>query len=139
MKKSLVNHLVSNGFTEGITVDPDMFKEVYRSKYGKVRVYQIIGVDQESKKWAADPKHRDCDVEGGWYCKGRYPPALSQFIKQGKDFVQLEDFNKKDADDEYQKQYFQGMKDKDDRAKAQQQNMKKQNGAVKRPNNNDQL
>jgi dolichyl-diphosphooligosaccharide--protein glycosyltransferase len=107
MTKSLVYNLVRNDL---VPADAAMFKEVYRTKYGKVRIFKIMGVDKESKKWVADPKNRDCDVEGGWYCKGQYPPALDTFLKVKKDFVQLEDFNKKDEDTEYQQKYFESMK-----------------------------
>ena len=110
---------------EGVEVNPKMFKEVYRTKYNKVRVYKIMNVDQESKKWVADPKNRDCDVEGGWFCRGLYPPALKEFIKKGKDFVQLEDFNKKDEDSEYQKQYFEGIMKKEERVRNVKKNAHK--------------
>jgi len=109
MKRSLVYTLVRNGVSEGVSADPSKFSEVWRTKYGKVRIYKINGVDEESKKWAADPKNRDCDVEGGWYCRGRYPPALYPYVKEGKDFIQLEDFNKKEDDSEYQKQYLEKL------------------------------
>jgi Uncharacterized membrane protein, required for N-linked glycosylation len=115
MMKSLVNHLVSNQFMQDIKVDPSMFQEVFRSRYGKVRVYKITYIDEHSKKWAADPKNRKCDVEGGWFCRGQYPPALDQFLKEGKDFAQLEDFNKKGYDEDYVRQYFDGIKQKEER------------------------
>lgn len=117
MMNSLVNHLVSNKFMPDIEVDPSMFQEVFRSKYGKVRVYKIIDIDEESKKWAADPKNRKCDVEGGWFCRGLYPPGLHEFLKEGKDFAQLEDFNKKGYDEDYVKQYFDGMKKREEKQK----------------------
>jgi dolichyl-diphosphooligosaccharide--protein glycosyltransferase len=124
MQRSLIARLVSNK-PEG--VDPTQFQEVFRSKYGKVKVFKIIGVDEESKEWGADPKNRKCDVEGGWFCRGQYPPALLQFSMEGKDFAQLEDFNKKGYDEDYRKQYFDGMKKKEERTKA----MKKRQGQKK--------
>jgi dolichyl-diphosphooligosaccharide--protein glycosyltransferase len=129
MERSLVAHLVSHKLKPGVEVDPTQFQEVFRSRYGKIRVYKIIGVDQESKRWASDPKNRECDVEGGWFCRGQYPPALLNFLQEGKDFAQLEDFNRKtsDEDDEdYQKQYFDGMKKKDERMKAMKKKQKKE-------------
>ena len=94
-----------------------MFNEVYRSKYGKVRIYKILGVDEESKKWVADPANRKCDAPGSWFCPGQYPPALNAILSKGKDFSQLEDFNKrkggKDADDEYTKKYFEDLQNPD--------------------------
>ena len=89
------------------------FHEVYRSKYGKVRIYKILGVSEESKKWINDPANRVCDAPGSWYCKGQYPPALKSILAEKRDFSQLEDFNKKNKipdDDEYQRKYFEDMK-----------------------------
>jgi len=106
---SLVNHLVSNGM-RGVTVDPEKFREVFRSKYGKVRVYEIVGADKESKAWCADPKNRICDVPGSWFCRGQYPPALQEVLNKAKTFVQLEDFNRKEEDSEYQKLYMENVK-----------------------------
>ena len=76
MQKSLVFNLVNNGYADedGGELDSNMLKEVYWTEYGKGRIYKIMGVDSESKKWVADPKNRVCDVEGGWYCRGQYPP-----------------------------------------------------------------
>ena len=92
--------------------DPEKFREVFRSKYGKVRVFKLIGVDEGSKAWAADPNNRICDIEGGWYScsKGQYPPALKEVIENRFDFTQLEDFNRDQTiDSEYQKQYFENL------------------------------
>ncbi len=86
------------------------FKEVFKSKYGKVRIFKILGVSKESKAWVANPANKLCDVQGSWYCPGQYPPALEPVLKSKTDFAQLEDFNKGRADDEYQKQYFENLK-----------------------------
>jgi len=95
----------------GISADPNRFKEVFMSKYGKVRIFEILKVSQDSKKWVADPKNRKCDVEGGWFCRGQYPPALKKVLDEKQDFSQLEDFNKQTGiDEEYQKQYFENLK-----------------------------
>ena len=40
-----------------------------------MRIYEILNVDQESKKWLADPANRSCDRPGSWYCPGNYPPV----------------------------------------------------------------
>jgi hypothetical protein len=53
-----------------------MFEEVYTSKHGKVKIFKVVGVDQRSKSFAADPSNRLCDAEGSWYCPGQYPPGL---------------------------------------------------------------
>lgn len=108
MQASLVHHLVRDGMS-GIKVDPEKFSQVFRSKYGKVRVYKIVGADEESKAWAADPKNRICDAPGSWFCRGQYPPSLQEVLKKGKTFVQLEDFNRKEDDSEYQKQYMENL------------------------------
>jgi dolichyl-diphosphooligosaccharide--protein glycosyltransferase len=108
MQASLVNHLVADG-QRGIKVDPNKFKEVFRSKYAKARVFKIIDVDEESKAWVADPKSKICDAQGSWFCRGQYPPALQEVLKKGKNFVQLEDFNKKDEDSDFQKLYHEGL------------------------------
>lgn len=109
MRASFLYNLHSQGIAPGVEVDPAKFKEVFRSKYGKVRVYKLLGTDEESKSWVADPKNRICDVEGGWYCRGQYPPALKEVLDKKKDFAQLEDFNSKKDDMEYQKQYFENL------------------------------
>lgn len=93
-----------------VEVDATKFLEVFRTKYGKVRIYKIIGADQESKAWSADPKNRICDVPGSWFCPGQYPPALREVLEKGKTFVQLEDFNRNDEDSEYQQQYMESLR-----------------------------
>ena len=51
-------------------------------------------------------------MEGSWYCPGQYPPGLQKVLKDKKDFKQLEDFNAKtEADDEYQRKYFEHLND----------------------------
>merc|ERR1712038_1898282 len=122
MSASLVHHLVSHGMRD-VKVDSDKFREVFRSQYGKVRVYKIMGKDEESKAWAADPKNRICDVPGSWFCRGQYPPALQEVLDKGKAFVQLEDFNKREEDSEYQKLYMENL---------EKQRQKKQSAEVKR-------
>jgi len=106
MHASLVHHLVRNGYG-GVEVDTNQFLEVYRTRFGKVRIYKIIGVDEESKKWV--PENRVCDVPGSWFCPGQYPPAVQAVLNKGKTFVQLEDFNKNEDDSEYQKLYFEKL------------------------------
>lgn len=107
MADSMLYKLVGNGIRPDAEVDRNRFKEVYRSKYGKVRIYKIMSVSKESKDWVADPANRVCDAPGSWFCRGQYPPALQKILKEKKDFKQLEDFNAKGEDDsEYQKEYF---------------------------------
>ena len=118
MGRSLLANLVSYRINPDAKVDPEQFQEVFKSKFGKVRIYKIMNVDKESKDWAVDPSNRICDVEGGWFCRGQYPPAVLKYVNEGKTFAQLEDFNKKGYDEEYRKQYFDGLKKKDERRKA---------------------
>lgn len=76
MERSLLYKLHSSGLKPGINVDPSLFQHVYSSKYGLVRIYKVMDVDQESREWLADPSNRICDAPGSWYCVGQYPPKL---------------------------------------------------------------
>jgi len=109
MERSLLYHLHGHEIKNGVQADPNKWKEVFRSKYGRVRIYKILGVDEKSKKWVSDSANRLCDVPGSWFCPGQYPPGLSDVLSLKKDFAQLEDFNRDDADEEYQKQYFENL------------------------------
>mmetsp|Transcript_32113 Transcript_32113/g.78249 ORF Transcript_32113/g.78249 Transcript_32113/m.78249 type:complete len:975 (+) Transcript_32113:292-3216(+) len=107
---SLLYKLHSNGYVPGVNADPNRFRPVFQSKYGKVRIYKIMSVSEESKQWVLD--NRECDAPGSWFCPGKYPPALQKVLAEKKDFAQLEDFNRGSADDEYQKQYFENLNKK---------------------------
>ena len=109
MEKSLLYKLHSHHRAEGVVANPELFQEVFSSKYGKVRIYKVLKVSEESKRWVADPANLKCDVEGGWFCPGQYPPALIPILNNKKDFAQLEDFNRGNADDEYQQKYHEGL------------------------------
>jgi dolichyl-diphosphooligosaccharide--protein glycosyltransferase len=111
MKRSLLYVLHSSGFKEGVEAPADKFSEVFRSKYGKVRIWKILGVSEESKAWVKDPANRKCDVAGSWFCPGQYPPGLTEALSSKTDFQQLEDFNTGGADAEYTKQYFANLND----------------------------
>ena len=106
MEKSFLFKLHSHNIRPGVKADPEKFKEVHRTKYGKVRIYKILGVSRKSKQWVID--HRECDA-GGWFCPGKYPPGLREILNKKKDFAQLEDFNRDSKDDEYQKEYFENL------------------------------
>jgi dolichyl-diphosphooligosaccharide--protein glycosyltransferase len=114
---------------------------VYRSKYGRVRIYKILGIDEESKAWV--PGHRTCDVEGGWFCPGHYPPGLGDILKSKTDFAQLEDFNRGVSDAEYQKQYFEALNNPNEasrkaRKHEREENLQKKVGdGTASSNNND--
>lgn len=115
MKRSLLYVLHSSGLVEGVVAPPDKFHEVFRSKYGKVRIWKVLGVSEESKAWVANPDNRVCDVPGSWFCPGQYPPGLNKVLASKTDFRQLEDFNRQssgqDDDDEYTKKYFENLND----------------------------
>ena len=85
MAASLLYKLHSNGLKPGVHVNPKWFREVYRSKYGLVRIYKVLGVDKEAKKWAMDPKNWKCDRPGSWYCPGQYPPGFPKPPSTHKD------------------------------------------------------
>jgi dolichyl-diphosphooligosaccharide--protein glycosyltransferase len=112
MEESLLYKLVMNQLVPDVQVDPNRFKEVFRSKHAKVRIYKILSVSKESKEWVENPANRICDAPGSWYCRGQYPPALEKILKEKSDFKQLEDFNRKggDGDEEYTKQYMENLK-----------------------------
>lgn len=109
MERSLLYKLHSHQRAEGVVANPDLFQEMFTSKYGKVRIFKVLQVSEESKRWVADPTNLKCDVEGGRFCPGQYPPALVPILNQKRDFAQLEDFNRGDADDEYQQKYHEGL------------------------------
>eukprot|EP00554_Chaetoceros_debilis_P004761 CAMPEP_0194095368 /NCGR_PEP_ID=MMETSP0149-20130528/56790_1 /TAXON_ID=122233 /ORGANISM="Chaetoceros debilis, Strain MM31A-1" /LENGTH=962 /DNA_ID=CAMNT_0038781309 /DNA_START=608 /DNA_END=3496 /DNA_ORIENTATION=- len=112
MRESLLYKLHSHKIQPGVTTDPNRFREMFTSRYGKCRVFKVLSVSEESKKWVADPANKDCDVEGGWYCRGQYPPGMQKILKEKKDFSQLEDFNSGEKDNEYQEKYFENLEKK---------------------------
>lgn len=107
MRRSLLYNLHENG-NPGITVDPNLFQEVFRSQYSLVRIYKVMRVSEKSKKWLADPANRVCNPPGSWICPGQYPPAkpIQDMLAKRIDFGQLEDFNRRKKDDEYYKAYM---------------------------------
>eukprot|EP00798_Chlamydomonas_sp_ICE-L_P023253 gene23253-30480_t len=78
MSKSLLYKLVATGAPgyPDVKLNPDYWELVYQGRYGKIRIYKVKGVDQESRRWLADPANRLCDRPGSWYCPGQYPPAI---------------------------------------------------------------
>ena len=109
MERSLLYRLHGHQVKSGVEADPNKWEEVFRSRYGRVRIYKILGVDKQSKAWVEDRANRVCDVPGSWFCPGQYPPGLSDVLSRKKDFAQLEDFNQDSSDEEYQKQYFENL------------------------------
>ena len=114
MAASLLYKLHSAGIRPGVRADPDLFREVFQSKHGKVRIYKVLHVSKESKDWVADPANRKCDAPGSWYCVGQYPPKFAKFMENMTNFKQLEDFNVADTEksQEYQRKYMAAMNGK---------------------------
>ena len=114
MAASLLYKLHSAGIRPGVKADPDLFREVFQSKHGKVRIYKVLHVSKESKDWVADPANRICDAPGSWYCVGQYPPKFAKFMENMTNFKQLEDFNVASTQQskEYQRKYMAAMSGK---------------------------
>jgi len=109
MGKSLLYKLVSAGQKQGVSLNSTLWREVYTSRYNKVRIFKVLKVSKKSRKWLADPANRICDAPGSWYCSGQYPPAWKKLISQRVSFAQLEDFNRGGGNSEYTKQYMARM------------------------------
>ena len=134
MRRSLLYTLHSSGIKPDVEAPPDKFVEKYRSKYGKVRIWKLLGVSEESKAWVADPANRKCDVPGSWFCPGQYPPGLSSILSRKKDFQQLEDFNRGGGgDDEYTKQYFSDLRDPETARRKIMEKAQQQDGGPGKP------
>jgi dolichyl-diphosphooligosaccharide--protein glycosyltransferase len=80
LTKSLLYKLHFHKIHHRVQVQSDFFQEVYKSKYGKVRIFKIMNVDQESKAWVT--KNKKCDKPGGWICPGSYPPKLIPYTSR---------------------------------------------------------
>lgn len=106
MERSFLYALHGHRIKPGVVANPKFFEEVFRSKYGKVRIFKLLGVSRKSKTWVE--KNRQCDA-GGWFCPGKYPPGLKEILDKKKDFAQLEDFNRGASDADYQKEYFENL------------------------------
>ena len=90
MGASLLYNLHGHNQVPGVKVDESMFKEVFTSKYNKIRIFQVMNVDQESREWVANPENRLCDVPGSWYCPGQYQePGASHNVLS---LTQVRDF-----------------------------------------------
>merc|ERR1712087_35757 len=94
MAKSLLYKACQHGVAKGVKLDKRLFKEVHTTRHGRMRIYEVMNISQESKDWIADPANRVCDAPGSWYCVGQYPPALDKLIAKRRSFSQVEDFNK---------------------------------------------
>eukprot|EP00286_Rhodomonas_abbreviata_P008919 CAMPEP_0181337548 /NCGR_PEP_ID=MMETSP1101-20121128/28083_1 /TAXON_ID=46948 /ORGANISM="Rhodomonas abbreviata, Strain Caron Lab Isolate" /LENGTH=952 /DNA_ID=CAMNT_0023448061 /DNA_START=124 /DNA_END=2982 /DNA_ORIENTATION=+ len=109
MARSMLYKLIMHGRKQGVVANETMWREVYSSKYQKVRIFKVLKVSKKSRNWLADPANRICDAPGSWYCVGQYPPPLMDLINSRVSFKQLEDFNRGGGDSEYTRQYMQRM------------------------------
>ena len=74
MANSLLFKLVSFK----VCVSEDHFEEVFTSKYRKVRIYKVVDVDMESRKWLEDPNNRVCDPPGKLAVSGTIPAGIEK-------------------------------------------------------------
>ena len=58
MANSLLFKLHRNRINPQVKVDAKRFKEVFMSEFGKVRIYEVVGVSKKSKLWAANHSNR---------------------------------------------------------------------------------
>lgn len=83
MGSSLIWYLDNRGKPKGSPFpDSDRFKEVFVSENSKVRIVEVLQVDETSKAWAANPKNWVCDSPTSWICKGQYPPKLMDLFNE---------------------------------------------------------
>jgi len=113
MRNSLIYNMHQHGQGD-VELNPELYREVYKSKYGKVRIFKVRKRSKKSLEWVANPDNRECDAPGSWYCTGKYPPALQEYLDERKDFQQLEDFNveKDEHHEKYQQEYMNKMRQK---------------------------
>lgn len=50
MRKSLLYNLHGDGIVKGVSLDKSLFRQVYSSKYGLVRIFKVLNVSEESKQ-----------------------------------------------------------------------------------------
>ncbi|CBZ30666.1 putative oligosaccharyl transferase subunit [Leishmania mexicana MHOM/GT/2001/U1103] len=111
MRASLLYNLHEAGKTAAVKVDPSLFQEVYSSKYGLVRIFKVMNVSAESKKWVADPANRVCRPPGSWICPGQYPPAkeIQEMLAHRVSFDQVDKDKKRKAT--YHEEYMRRMRE----------------------------
>merc|ERR1711988_856657 len=54
MGKSLLYRMVMHKLTPGVEVNKDLFREVHTTQYGRMRIFKVMNVSQETKKWVED-------------------------------------------------------------------------------------
>jgi hypothetical protein len=105
MRDSLVYNLVLNQFDHNVpALPPKTFKEAFTSSHRMVRIYKVLGISKDSKKYCAENRGYIAWKAGKPGFEA-YPPGLRDVLAGKKDFEQLEDFNakksraKKDAEE----------------------------------------
>lgn len=113
MRRSLLYKLTQHGLQPGLELNSTRWKHAYSTRFGKVRIFKIVGVAKESKAWVANATNRLCDAPGSWYCPGQYPPAVKWLIDKRKPFRQLEDFNteRDESAKKYTEEYHKRMEE----------------------------
>lgn len=108
MRDSLLYNLHISGEAPGVEVDRRMFRLVYKSRYGLVKIFKVMNVSAESKAWVRDPKNRKCDAPGSWLCPGQYPPAkeIQDMLAKRINYRQITDFNSAGQQDAYYRAYM---------------------------------
>ena len=97
MRESLVYNLVLNRFDPNVPpLSLDHYKEVYTSPNRMVRVYKVMRVSKDSKRYCAENRGYQAWLSGKPLLEA-YPPGLKSVLSKRKAFEQLEDFNKKAA------------------------------------------
>ncbi|CAG9582467.1 putative oligosaccharyl transferase subunit [Leishmania major strain Friedlin] len=117
MRASLLYNLHEAGKRKGVKVNPSLFQEVYSSKYGLVRIFKVMNVSAESKKWVADPANRVCHPPGSWICPGQYPPAkeIQEMLAHRVPFDQVTNADRKNNVGSYQEEYMRRMRESENR------------------------
>eukprot|EP00403_Amphidinium_massartii_P001313 CAMPEP_0178383268 /NCGR_PEP_ID=MMETSP0689_2-20121128/6915_1 /TAXON_ID=160604 /ORGANISM="Amphidinium massartii, Strain CS-259" /LENGTH=870 /DNA_ID=CAMNT_0020003485 /DNA_START=56 /DNA_END=2668 /DNA_ORIENTATION=+ len=112
MAQSFLYKAVMADVDPAVQMNPKLFQEVHSTKYGLMRIWKVLNVSEESKAWVADPRNRECDAPGSWYCVGQYPPALAPLLKKRRNFAQLEDFNKDEGEKSAYTRHIEQMRSK---------------------------
>ncbi|KAG5492529.1 hypothetical protein JKF63_01107 [Porcisia hertigi] len=113
MRASLLFNLHEAGRQKDVAVDPSLFREVYSSKYGLVRIFKVMNVSEESRKWVANPANRVCHPPGSWICPGQYPPAkeIQEMLAHRIPFDQMGNFSGKNDGRTYHEEYLRRMRE----------------------------
>jgi dolichyl-diphosphooligosaccharide--protein glycosyltransferase len=93
MRESLVYNLVLNRFDPSVPpISSDYYQEVYTSPNRMVRVYKVMRVSKDSKRYCAENRGYKAWLAGTPLLEA-YPPGLKSVLSKREAFEQLEDFN----------------------------------------------